>query len=390
MSEKENAARAEGALEGVRVLDLTTMISGPMATRVLGDQGADIIKVEEPRLGDLVRHMGATSHGVSATFATANRNKRSVTADLKSAAGQEFLRRLIATSDVFVQNFRPGAIEKLGFSYEDVRALREDIIYVSISGFGESGPYAHKRVYDPVIQALSGLAAIQADRATGRPQMMRLVVPDKLTALTAAQAITAALFARERTGRGQHVRLSMLDATIAFHWTEGMAGHTWSGRETKRRHSRLAQDLVFQTRDGYITAGAVSDAEWEGLCRAVERLDWLEDERFATPGGRVAHAGERLTLLQEVLLTRTSEEWLARFEAEDVPSAPVLNRETLFDHPQIATSAIIIDDEHPVGGPMRQPRPAERFSETPSGVHRPAPALGEHTAELRAELGLAD
>lgn len=388
MADSSKQQAEAGALAGIRVVDLTTMISGPMATRILGDQGADIIKVEEPRLGDLVRHMGATSHGFSATFATANRNKRSVTADLKTDDGRELLRRLVADADVFVQNFRPGAIEKLGFSYEEVRALNKDIIYVSISGFGEKGPYAHKRVYDPVVQALSGLAAIQADRATGRPRMMRLVVPDKLTAVTAAQAITAALFARERTGVGQHVRLSMLDATIAFHWSEGMGGHTWAGRETKRRHSRLAQDLVFETADGFITAGAVSNAEWEGLCRAVEREDWLEDERFSTPGGRVAHAGERLTLLQEVLLTRSSAEWLERLEAEDVPSAPVLDRETLFEHPQIITSGIIDESDHPVGGTMRQPRPAERFSATPSTLRRPAPGLGEHDDEIRAQLGL--
>ncbi len=375
-------------MNGVRVVDLTTMISGPMATRILGDQGADVIKVEEPRLGDLVRHMGATSGGFSATFATSNRNKRSVTADLKTAVGRDFVHRLVATADVFAQNFRPGAIERLGFGYEQLRRTRPELIYISISGFGESGPYSHKRVYDPVVQALSGLAAIQADRATSRPHMMRLVVPDKLTAITAAQAITAALFARERTGKGQHIRLAMLDATIAFHWSEGMAGHTWTGHKTKRRHSRLAQDLVFATTDGFITAGAVSDSEWQGLCRAVERPDWLADERFATPGARIANAGERLTMLQEVLATQSSQYWLARFDAEDVPSAPVLDRETLFDHPQILANAIIVESPHPVGGDMRQPRPAERFSETPSSIRRPAPVLGEHNDEIRRELGL--
>ena len=232
-----------GALDGIRVVDLSTMISGPMSTRILGDQGADVIKVEPPEIGDLVRHMGATQNGVSATFATANRNKRSVLADLKTPDGQEFVRRLVGTADIFVQNFRPGAIERLQLGYTEVRKLKPDIIYTSISGFGTRGPFKDQRVYDPVIQALSGLAAIQADRETGRPRMMRLVVPDKLTAVTAAQAMTAALFARERTGKGQLLELSMLDATIAFHWSEGMAGHTWKGERVQRRHSRLAQDL---------------------------------------------------------------------------------------------------------------------------------------------------
>ncbi|MDZ7824954.1 MAG: CoA transferase [Gammaproteobacteria bacterium] len=206
---------ADGPLAGVRVVDLTSMISGPVATMMLADQGADVIKVEPPG-GDLVRAMGANRGGVSATFVSANRSKRSVVLDLKTDAGLDALKRLVRTADVFVQNFRPGAIERMGLGEDVLRAEREDLVYVSISGFGEQGPYAGNRVYDPVIQALSGLAAIQAD-ADGRPQHgLRTIIPDKLTAVTAAQAITAALFARERSGRGQHVRLAMLDATVAF------------------------------------------------------------------------------------------------------------------------------------------------------------------------------
>ncbi len=190
---------AGGPLEGVRVLDLTSMISGPVATMMLGDQGADVIKVEPPG-GDLVRNLGPNRAGFTASFVSSNRSKRSLVLDLKSAAGLAALKRLIPTADVFVQNFRPGAIERMGLGENVVRALRNDIVYVSISGFGETGPYAHKRVYDPVIQALSGLAAIQADRDTGRPRMVRTIIPDKTTALTAAQAITAALV-RARTHR---------------------------------------------------------------------------------------------------------------------------------------------------------------------------------------------
>jgi crotonobetainyl-CoA:carnitine CoA-transferase CaiB-like acyl-CoA transferase len=378
-----------GPLDGVRVVDVTTMISGPIATRILGDQGADVVKVEAPGVGDLVRVMGASRDGLSATFATANRNKRSVVIDLKQAEGVRLLRQLVAGADVFIQNFRPGAIERMGLGEEVLRAERPDLIYVSISGFGESGPYARKRVYDPVVQALSGLAAIQADRESGRPRMMRLIVPDKLTALTAAQAISAALFARERNGRGQHLRLSMLDATVAFLWPEGMASHTFRGSGAKGLRTRLAQDLVFETRDGYITAGAVSDAEWHGLCRAVERTEWLEDERFQTPRGRIRYAGERLTMLAEVLCEGSSAHWLARLEAEDVPCAPVLDRDALLAHPQILANDLIAESEHPVGGPMRQPRPPERFDETPSSLRQAAPTLGEHTDEVLAELGLA-
>ncbi len=378
-----------GPLEGVRVVDVTTMISGPVATRILADQGADVVKVEAPGAGDLVRHMGAAKNGMSSTFATSNRNKRSVVIDLKREEGRAVLLRLIEGADVFVQNFRPGAVERMGIGEEVLRKARPDLIYVSISGFGETGPYAHKRVYDPVVQALSGLAAIQADRESGRPRMMRLIVPDKLTAITAAQAITAALFGRSRTGKGQHLRLSMLDATVAFHWPEGMAGHTWIGRGVRTPGARYAQDLVFETSDGFITAGAVSDDEGRGLCRAIDRLDWLEDERFATPAGRVANAGERLTMLQDVLRTATSATWLERLEAEDVPCAPVLDRAGLIEHPQIVENELVVESEHPIGGRMRQARPAARFDGENSEIRRPAPGFGEHTDEVLREAGLA-
>src|SRR5262249_21381062 len=244
-----------------------------------------VIKVEPPE-GDLVRQMGPNRGGLTASFISANRSKRSIALDLKTRDGKAVLERLIGTADGFVQNFRPGAAERMGLSEDAVRKHRADIVYVSISGFGESGPYAHKRVYDPVIQALSGLAAIQADRDTNRPKMVRTIIPDKTTAVTAAQAITAALFARERTPKnarvGQHVRLSMLDTMIAYLWPEGMTGLTFVGREVQASRSQIAQDLIFATTDGFITAGAVSDAEWRGMCRALEHVEWLDDPRFRT------------------------------------------------------------------------------------------------------------
>lgn len=377
---------APGPLEDVRVLDLTSMISGPIATQMLGDQGADVIKVE-PLTGDLVRNLGPNRAGLTATFLSSNRSKRSLAIDLKNAAGIAALKRLIPTADVFVQNFRPGAVERMGLSEADVRALRPDIIYVSISGFGETGPYAHKRVYDPVIQALSGLTAIQADRDTGRPRMVRTIIPDKTTAVTAAQAITAALFARERTGRGQHVRLAMLDAMVAYLWPEGMTGLTFVGKEVTAARAQLAQDLIFETSDGYITAGAVSDAEWQGMCRALERLAWLEDARFKTAAGRVVNVGPRLAMTAEVLRTRSSATWLARLDAEGVPCAPVLDRADVIEHEQIRVNELIEEFDHPTAGRIRQPRPAARFDATPAMIRRPAPALGEHSREILVEAG---
>ena len=388
MNDASDDPGVSGPLEGIRVLDLTTMISGPIATMMLADQGADVIKVE-PLDGDLVRNLGANRGGVSATFVSANRSKRSLAIDLKSGDGLAVLRRLIPGCDVFVQNFRPGAIERMGLGEAPVRSLREDIVYVSISGFGETGPYAHKRVYDPVIQALSGLAAIQAD-ATGRPRMVRTIIPDKTTAVTAAQAITAALFARERSGRGQHVRLAMLDVMVAYLWPEGMTGLTFIGREVRASRAQIAQDLVFQTRDGYLTAGAVSDAEWAGMCRALEHVEWLDDPRFATPTSRIVNVQARLELTAAVLRERTTAEWLERLDRESVPCAPILSREEVLTHPQIVENQILEELDHPTAGRIRQPRPAARFTATPARMRRHAPALGEHSREILRDAGLGD
>lgn len=378
-----------GPLDGVRIVDVTQMISGPLATMWLGDQGADVVKVEPPGTGDLVRHLGAARGGMAPTFATSNRNKRSLVLDLKRPEGRAVLERLVATADVFVQNFRPGKADALGIGETALRRVRRDLVYVSICGFGETGPYADRRVYDPVIQALSGLADIQADRDSGRPRMVRVIVPDKVTALTAAQAITAALFRRARTGEGQHVRLSMLDATVALLWPEGMARETFLQDRERRRRPSLAQDLVFETADGYLTTGAVSDAEWRGLARALDHPEWIDDERFRTPASRVANVEARLSLMAEALRARPSAEWLARLEAEEVPCAPVLRREELAAHPQIRANALLVEDEHPTAGRMRQPRPAARFEGTPASIRRPAPTLGQHSDEVLAEVGYA-
>jgi len=376
-----------GPLAGIRIVDLTSMISGPVATMMLGDQGADVIKVE-PLTGDLVRSMGPNRAGLTSGFISANRSKRSLAVNLKSEQGMAVVKKLVATADVFVQNFRPGAIIRMGLGEDVVRELRKDIVYVSISGFGETGPYAHKRVYDPVIQALCGLADIQKDSETGRPKMVRTIIPDKTTSVTAAQAITAALFARERTGEGQHVKLAMLDTMVAYLWPEGMAGFTFIGKEVKAARAQFAQDLVFETTDGYITAGAVSDTEWQGMCVALEHEEWLDDERFNTTNGRIINVKERLAMTAEVLVTRSSKEWLERLDREGVPCAPVLQRHEVFDHEQIRANEMVEEFDHPVAGRIRQPRPAARFDKTPAAMQRHAPTLGQHTRELLEELGV--
>jgi crotonobetainyl-CoA:carnitine CoA-transferase CaiB-like acyl-CoA transferase len=377
-----------GPLSGFRVIDVTQMISGPMATMILADQGADVIKVEPTAIGDLTRALAGRRRGMSPMFAVVNRNKRSIAIDLKDRRGLALLKRMVSRADLFVQNFRPGAAERIGLSEQALRAVKPDLVYVSISGFGERGPYVHKRTYDPVIQALSGLASIQGDPETGRPRMVRVIVPDKVTALTAAQAMTAALLARERTGNGQHVRLAMLDAVVSFIWPEAMAAYTFIGPEKAVTRPANVRDLVFETTDGYITCGAVSDAEWEGLCRALERPVWRDDPRFNTPAGRVKFADLRLELMAEVLRTRSSEEWLARLDREQVPCAPIQTREDLLRDPQVAANELIVESTHPHAGAMRQPRPAARFEGTPAELRSFAPMLGEHTDAILDELGV--
>ncbi len=380
----------KGPLSGFRIVDLSSVISGPVATVLLADQGADVIKVEAPA-GDIVRRMGRGHDSLSPAFVTANRGKRSVCINLKEARGVELVKRLIKDADVFIQNFRPGAIEKMGLGYDVLTALNPALLYVSVSGFGEKGPYSHKRVYDPVIQALTGLPDTQADSADARPKMVRTIIPDKVSALTTAQAITAGLLERERgDGKGQHIRVAMVDATISFLWPEALGGLTMVGQEQHVRRGQLAQDLVFETKDGFITCGAVSDSEWEGMCAALDRPDWLNDERFNTPLGRVQNAKERLEGMADVLKSRTSANWLERLDAHDVPCAPILSRPEILENEQIKANKLIHQYDHPGLGQIRQPRPGARFSRSHIHSHAVAPALGEHSQEVLTEAGLAD
>ena len=273
-----------GPLHGYRVVDLTSNVAGPLATMILGDQGADVIKVEAPDGGDATRAGATGGPGLRPSFLNNNRNKRSIVLDLKTAGGREALLRLAAGADVFVQNFRPGVAERLGVGEEPVRAVSPKIVYVSISGFGEKGPYAEKPAYDPVIQGFSGLATVQAGSDEARPRLLRTILPDKLTAITASQAITAALLARERTGEGQHVRLSMLEAVLAFLWASDMSGQTFVGDEPARQEAASAFDLIYETADGYMTVAALTDRQWAGLAHVLEPAGMARRRAVQDPG----------------------------------------------------------------------------------------------------------
>ena len=305
-------------------------------------------------------------------------------------AGRELMLKLTKDADVFVQNFRPGVMSRLGIDEPQLRTVNPGLIYVSMSGWGESGPYAHKPVYDPIIQALSGLASVQAGSDQARPRLIRTILPDKLTGITAAQAVTAALVARGRNGQGQHVRLSMLDAVVAFMWSSDMGGQTFVGKEVSSARAATFIDLIYETKSDYISVSVMSDEQWRGLCKAVGYPEWLEDDRFKTAAGRDRYANERLELTQEALLEKNADEWLEILDSAGVPCAPVLKRHEMIHHPQVEASGIVVETEHPHVGRLRQARNAARFEATPTEIRLGAPHQGEHTRAIMSELGFSN
>ena len=376
-----------GPLNGIRVLDLSSMISGPLGAMILADQGADVIKIESPA-GDSSRHVATRRGGFSASFLNNNRNKRSVVLDLKKPGAKEALHELIRTADVLIQNFRPGVVNRLDIGYETAKALNPAIIYASISGFGQTGPYSHKPVFDPLIQSLSGLTTVQAGSNDKRPSLVRTIVPDKLTGFTVAQSISAALFARERTGEGQHIELSMLDTVVHFLWSSDMGGHTFIGDELDNETAQSFIDLIYETADGYISVAAFRRVDWEKLADACEHPEWKTDDRFLTTPGLEEYKNERLQLTQDALRKRTTQQWIDRLDTHDVPHAPVLTRGDMINHPQITANKLVVEHEHPHAGRLRQTRPPALFSGTPTEYRMGGPSLGEHTKEVLAQAGI--
>lgn len=375
-----------GPLEGVRIIDLTAVISGPLSTMTLADQGADVIKIETP-YGDYARHVATRRGGFSASFLNNNRNKRSVTLDLKQPAGLAALKRLCSTADVFVQNFRPGVADRIGVGEDAIREVQPQIVYAAITGFGFAGPYSQKPTYDPLIQAVSGLTTIQGGSDEDRPRLVRTIVPDKLTAIQASQAITAALFSRLRTGEGQRVNITMLDTVVSFMWSSDMGGHTFIGDEMEVERAQSYIDLIYETSDRYISVAVMLDKQWQAFARASNREDILDDVRFKTAELREENKDDRLNLIQEILLTNTSEYWLEQLASHDVPCAPVLTRKDMIRHPQIETNETIIEMQHPDAGPLRQTQQPGRFSKTPTKIRFGAPRHGQHTVEVLRESG---
>ncbi|WP_040496588.1 CaiB/BaiF CoA transferase family protein [Ilumatobacter nonamiensis] len=377
-----------GPLDGVRVVDFSVMISGPLAAMMLADQGADVIKVETPGFGDMMRLLGSSKNGMTGIYANNNRSKRSLVVDLKNDDGRRVVERLLEDADVVIQNFRPGAMDRLGLGYDDVRRINPELIYTSISGYGSTGPYSGRRVYDNVIQAASGLASVQTDPETGEPTMFRTLLCDKATAYTAAQAITAALFARA-TGKaaGQHIELAMIDAAIAFMWPDSGMDAMFLDDDASRRPTLAANYSVTRLADGFASAGAVTDAEFVALCATYGRPDIAEDPRFADAVSRMANVEDMTAVVAAAAAECSLADFLERSSEYDVPASKINTLDDLPTDPQIVNNEVFVESDHPQAGRIREPRPAARFETTPQAISGPAPAHDEHTVDIVSELG---
>jgi len=381
-----------GPLSGVRVVELATALAAPGAARIMADQGADVIKVEAPGLGDVLRFVGPSRNGVTAIHQNVNRGKRSIAIDLKSARGVEVVKKLAAAADVFMHNFRPGVAERLGVGYDDLCAGNENLIYVSVTGFGPKGPYAKKPAWDNVVQAFSGVAQSQADPETGEPTQFYQIFADKLTAVSVSQAITAALFARERGAGGQHIQLAMADCVVAFLWPDVGAEPTFverEGVELGTPLTRPAKPLRFA--NGWAQVAPVRDKEFFGLFRAFG-VDVGNDPRLATIASRMQNleaVEAAFGKISDKARGMEVEAAIARLEAEDVPCARAMPLSELPQHPQMIANGTFVRTAHPVAGNLCEPRDPARFSKTPSTVGAAAPALGQDTDQILLEIGLA-
>jgi crotonobetainyl-CoA:carnitine CoA-transferase CaiB-like acyl-CoA transferase len=374
-------------LRGIRVLDLSAVLSGPMCTALMADQGAEVIKVEPPG-GDLSRRIGPAKGDLSAMFIAANRGKRSIVLDLKRADHLQVLHELARRADVLVENFRPGAMARLGLDHDTLAATNPRLVYASITGFGQSGPYADGRVYDAVIQAVSGMSASHPSQASGEPMLLATAVCDKLSALTAAQAIAAALFARERSGQGIKLELAMLDAALAFQWPDAMYNHVFVSDPPPPSPEFGVQQRPYRTRDGHVAAMTPQPDEFAALCRGLGRPELAADPRFAQIEARRRNVAELLTLLDALIAGEDTDKLVARLRAEGVPIGRVNLRHQVLDDAQVRHNQALQHLEHGRAGTVRLARSAARFIGGEPAPLRPAPHLGEHGHQVLAELGL--
>jgi formyl-CoA transferase len=379
------------ALSGIKVLDLSRVLAGPYCTMVLGDMGAEVIKVELPKLGDDTRHWGPPeAGGEAAYYLCINRNKRSMTVNMKTSEGREIIRRLALQSDILMENYKVGTLQKMGLGYEDLRIGNPGLVYCSITGFGQDGPLKDKPGYDFMIQGMGGIMSFTGD-PEGPPMKVGVAIVDITAGLFACSAILAALRHRERTGRGQFIDIALLDAVVA--WLANVGSNYLVSGEMPVRYGNAHPNIVpyepFRAKDGsYVALAIGNDRQWQDFCRLAGLDNLAGDSRFETNPQRVLHRHMLIPMIAEKMLGRTSEEWLRELDALKIPCGPINTLDKVFSDPQILARHMVAEVPHPTAGSVKLAASPIKMSETPCGIRRHPPLLGEHTDEiLIQELG---
>jgi crotonobetainyl-CoA:carnitine CoA-transferase CaiB-like acyl-CoA transferase len=378
-------------LDGIRVIDLTSVLMGPWACQILGDYGADVIKVESPG-GDSTRRVGAARNpGMSAFYLTMNRNKRSVVLDLKSADGKSAMMALVRTADVLVYNVRPQAMRRLGLSFETLRAVNPRLIHVGAVGFGEKGPYAGRPALDDLIQGLAALPSLTANASGGEPRYLPVTIADRTVALQVVNAILAALFERERSGEGQAIEVPMFETMVQYVLGDHLQGHAFRPPLGPMGYDRLLvkERRPYATRDGHICVVVYTDNHWQAFCHLIGKPDmWETDPRLRDIGRRTTHIDELYALVAEAMLMRTTAEWLRVLEAADIPAYPMHTLESLLEDPHLLAAGFFETVEHPTEGQLLNMAIPGSWSRAGPTIRRHAPSLGENSREVLEELDL--
>lgn len=372
-------------LAGTTIIELSTMVSVSMATMMLAAQGADVIKIETVKGGDLLRHVGTQKDGISSLFANCNRGKKSVAVDLKSAEGQRLVRELALSADVVVNNFRTGVMERLSLGSAELRERNPRLLFASVTGYGSEGPMANDPAYDQVVQALAGFVSVQTD--SEQPKFVRNLIVDKSTAYTVAQGITSALLARATTGAGQHLEVSMLHAGLFFLFPDGMMNQTLLGDGVIETPPMADGFIAYATKDGFIAMAPSTDAHWEGFAKAVDKPEFVEDPRFNTQKARLVNSVDLYTQAYIALMELTTADAITRLRDNDIPCAPCLSPADVIQHEQVRAIGAVEEIEHPSLGPVMTVTPPVRFAGNVGELTLPCPALGEHSDEVAAAAG---
>ncbi|MEZ5870861.1 MAG: CoA transferase [Nitratireductor sp.] len=382
-----------GILDGYRIVDLSSVVLGPFCTQILGDMGADVIKIESPD-GDIMRHAGPTvSPGMGPIYLTINRNKRCMTLDLQKPAAKEILRRLIRTADALIHNVRAAGIERLGFGYEAVKPIKPDIVYVHAVGFGSNGAYAGRQAYDDLVQAVTGMSTmLPRQDSTTAPRYFPGLIADKTTGLYAANALLAGLLHRERTGRGQFIEVPMMECMVSYTMAENLYGHTFVPPKGPTAYTRSInpERRPYATKDGYIALMPYSDANWAACFRLGGRPELTKDPRFATYARRTENITELYGILSEIAVQRTTDEWLKVLGEANVPAMRVHTLETVLEDPQMRDTGFISHRQHPSEGEYLCVGHPVRYSDAPTSVRIDPPLQGQHNREILVELGFSD